>query len=453
MYKDRIRKWQIDKKIKGHEMKAIIRKQAQRSRVGKESLFYLRNSQVPKHKVNRYRKAMKLTSEEALMLRAETPPGLICHTPPASPLATPEVLEIPERIAKLVQDYIEGSFDSGTWSSSEPARAVSTRGSGNLIYTFDDQVQNAMNHFRRGETSYAWRMLKMAMASIEHIVSAEHPGTLDALAFSLYKIMHYLESSEVASIFLEQFSAMSAVILPKQHPFNQVFARLIRLDMFDLRYILLIAKESLSDGFDRRLERFNLNSLVIQVSLLHLKALEGSAHVTEGCLTLLQAMELDLDPSDPRVLAVRDQLAQHHLNEGEFAEAAEIAQNITDLAAQTGNVRPTTHVSAMYTHASAPHTHASAMYTLSYAQYELSETTLAEQNLRQAIQTRAKEFGLEDGIVLDYMLDLEVWLEEWGRPDEAAEVHRQREQIFDSMEERINREEEERCKRLGITEA
>ena len=439
MYKDRIRKWQIDKKIKGHEMKAIIRKQAQRSRVAKKSLFYLRNSQVPEHKVNRYRKAMKLTSEEALMLRAETPPGLICHTPPASPLATPEVLEIPERIAKLVQDYIEGSFDSGTWSSSEHARAVSTRGSRNLIYTFDDQVQNAMNHFRRGETSYAWRMLKMAMASIEHIVSAEHPGTLDTLAFSLYNIMHYLNSSEVALIFLKQFSAMSAVILPKQHPFNQVFARLVRLDMSHLKHTLIIAKESLSDGFDRRLERFNGNSLKVQLSLQCVKSMEGAAHITEGYLTLLQAMELVLDPSDPRILVVRNALAQYYRDQGQFAEAAEIAESITDLAAQTGNVHPSTH--------------AIAMYLLSYAQYKFSKTILAEQNLRRAIQTHAKYQGWEVGYVLDWMSLLAIWLKEWGRPDEAAEVQRQREQIFDSMEGRITREEEERCQRLGITEA
>ena len=421
-------------------MKAIIRKQAQRSRVGKRSLFYLRNSQVPEHKVNRYRKAMKLVSEEqVLILRAETPPGLVCHTPPASPLATPEVLEVPERIAKLVQEYTDGSFDSGSWITSEAGDAVSTKGSGNLIYAFYYQLHNFVNHFRDGETSYAWRMLRLAMASIEHIVSAEHPGTLDMLAFSLYQIIHNLNSSEVAFILLEQFSAMSAVILPKQHPFNQVFARLIRLDMFDLKYILLIAKESLSDGFDRRLERFNWNSLEVQLSLLSVKSMEGAAHITEGYLTLLQAMELALETSDLRVLKVRSRLAQHHLNEGEFAKAAEIAQSITDLSAQTGNVRPATH--------------ASAMYMLSYAQYELSKTTSAEQNLRRAIQTRAKCYGREDGIVLKYMSVLEDWLEEWERPDEAAEVHRQREEIVDRMEERITRKEKERCQRLGITYA
>ena len=383
---------------------------------------------------------MKLLSEDqALMLRAETPPGLVCHTPPASPLATPEVLEVPERIAKLVQDFIDGSFDSGTWIASGSGYAVSTKRSQDFVYAFDEQVTNFVGHLRDGETSYAWRFLKMATASIEHIVSAEHPTTLDMLAFALYKTMHLLNSSKVALFLLKQFSAMSAVIHPKQHPFNQVFARLVRLDMSHLKHTLIMAKESQSDGFDRRLERFNWNSLEVQTSSLHLKSLEGAAHTTEGYLTLLQAMELALGTSDSRILTARNQLAQHHLNEGKFAEAAEIAQSITDFAAQTGNVHPATH--------------SLAIYLLSYAQYKLSETTLAEQNLRQAIQILANYLGWEDGWVLDWMSLLAIWLKEWGRPDEAAAVHRQWEAILDRIEERIAREEEERCRRLGITEA
>ena len=440
MYKDRINKWKIDKKIKGDEMKAIIRKQAQRSRAGKKSLFFLRNSQVPEHKVNRYRKAMKLLSEEqALMLRAETPPGLVCHTPPASPLTTPPVLEIPERIARLVQDYIDGSFDSGTWFISESGDSATTKGLRNFIYTFYEQVKMAAFHFRRGQTRYAWRILKIAMASIEHIVSEEHPTTLDTLAFLLLKTMHAPNASGVASFLLKQFSAMSAVILPKQHPFNQVFARLLRLDMSHLKYTLMMAQESQSDGFARRLGRFSWNTLQNQLSLLDLKSMEGAAHITEGYLTLLQALELALDRSDLRLLVVREKLAHHYFTKGEFTEAAEIAQSITDLAAQTGNVHPAAH--------------ADAMYLLSFAQYNLSKTTLAEQNLRHAIQIRANCFGWEDGCVLEYMSDLENRLEEWERPDEAAEVRRHREEIIDRMEERIAREEEERWQRLGLTEA
>ena len=421
-------------------MKAIIRKQAQRSRAGKKSLFYLRNSQVPEHKVTRYQKAIKLLSEEqALMLRAETPPALVCHTPPASPLATPEVLEIPERIAKLVQDYIDGSFDSGSWIISESESVVSTKGSQNFLYAFNEQVQSFVNQFRMGKFSYAWRILKIAMASIEHVVSAEHPSTLDILAANLCETMHFLNSTELALFLLKQFSAMSAVILPRQHPFNQVFSRLVRLDVSDLKYTLIMAKESQSDGFARRLGRFNWDALNIQLSLLQLKSMEGAAHVTEGYLTLLQQMELALGTSNPQVLKGREQLALHYLEVGEYAEAAKIAQRIIDLAAQTENVHP--------------HTHASAIHILSWAQYRLSETTLAEQNLRQAIQTRAEYFSWEDGRVLGYMSILEDWLEEWERPDEAAEVRREREAIVDWMEERIAREEEERCRRLGITEA
>ena len=440
MYKDRIRKWQIDKNIKGHEMKAIIRKQAQRSRAGKKSLFHLRNSHVPEHKVIRYRKAMKLLSEEqALMLRAETPPGLVCHTPPASPLTTPEVLEIPERIARLIRDYIDGSFDSGAWIISESEQAVSTKGSKKFIYAFVEQCKTVENQFQGGETSYAYRILKMAMASIEHIVLEEHPATLDILAYIIFHLTFIQKMPGIVFTVLKQFSAMSAAILPKQHPFNQVFARLVRLDVSHLKYTLIMAKESQSDGFTRRLGRFNWYTLDIQLSLLNLKSRAGAAHLTEGYLTLLQAIELGLDTSDLRVLFIRLELAHQYLYEGKAMETAEIAQSIINLGAQTGNV--------------SPDLHARALYTLSHAQYRLSETTLAEQHLRQAIQIEAKYYGWEDSVVLNYMSTLAYRLEEWNRPNDAAEVRRHREAIVDSIEERITREEEERCRRLGITEA
>ncbi len=438
MYKDRIHKWQIDKKIKGHEMKAIIRKQAQRSQTGKKSLFHLRNSQVPEHKIIRYRKAMKLLSEEqALSLRAETPPGLICHTPPASPLTTPLVLEIPERIARLVQDFIEGSFDSGTWLISESEDIVSTKGSKSDLDTFEQQVIHALWHFQKGKSSYAWRILRMAMASIEHIVSAEHPVTLDHLASILHTTLSP-NMSGITFLLLKQFYAMSAAILPKQHPFNQVFARLVRLDVSHLKYILFIAKESHLVLFERKLGRFHEDTLNIQRSLLRLKSLEGASHTTEGYLTLLQAMELALDASDHRLLRMRNQLASHYCTGGEYVKAAETAQNIIDRITETGKI----YVREL----------ARALFLLSGAQYKFS-TTLAEQNLRQAIQTRADYLGWEDGIMLNYILDLEIWLEEWKRPDDAAEVRRHREEIVNSMEERITREEEERCQRLGITDA
>ena len=427
MYKDRIRKWQIDKKIKSHEMKAIIRKQAQRSRVGKKSLFHLRNSQVPERKVTRYRKAMKLLSEEqALMLRAETPPGLICYTPPASPLTTPEILEIPERIAKLVQDYICGALESGTWIISESDDIVSTKGSRNFIKRLYNEVWIAVAHFQRGETGYPWRILRIAMASIEHIVSTEDPSTLEKLAFLLLETVRFLNASGITFILLKQFSAMSALILPRQHPFNQIFACLIRLDVSHLRYTLIMANESQLDRFSRSLGRFNWGTLRIELDLLKLKSLDGATHTTKAYLTLLQATELALDASDPRILLIRLGLANHYLEEGNYIEGVETAQRIVDVAARTGP---------------AP---ASVLYQLSYAQYKLSMTTLAEQNLRQAIHTRAKYHGWEDSVML------EDWLEEWERPDEAAEVRRHRHEILDSMEERITREEEERWQRLGI---
>ncbi|KAI4247328.1 MAG: hypothetical protein L6R42_009673, partial [Xanthoria sp. 1 TBL-2021] len=77
MYKTRIRNWKIGKNIKAEEMRAIIRKQAQRAITGKPSAFRLRDVEVPEHKIDRFRKTARLLSlEQAIRVGAATPPGL-----------------------------------------------------------------------------------------------------------------------------------------------------------------------------------------------------------------------------------------------------------------------------------------------------------------------------------------------------------------------------------------
>ena len=438
MYKDRINKWKIDKKIKGEEMKAIIRKQTQRSRAGKKSAFRIRNSQVSELKIVRYRKAMKLSSEEqALRLRAPTPPGLICYTPLASPLTTPRVLETPERIVRLIWEYIDGCFDSKIWRITEDHSRVICKNSDEPAVTFTDMCFNVLILLLGGETENALRVLNMAMALIEQIVSAECPSSFEAVADMVLVFGIFYESSGIAFALLKQFSAMSAAIVPQRHPFNQIFALLVELDTSHLKHSLSIAQQSQANFFARRSGRFNWITLDLQLSRLSLESKVKAAQSIEGYSTLLRECEHALGSSDPRSLRVRLDLAVHYVNQGEYEEAAKIAQTTIALTRQSQDL-----VSVSI---------GSALYILSVAQFSLSETDLAEQNICQAIKVRAVECGWDEDRVLHLILVLESWLKNWNRPDEAAEVRRKLNAILDLKVERLNREEEERYRRCQVS--
>ena len=434
MYKDRIHKWKIDKKVKGEEMKAIIRKQTQRSQAGKKSAFRIRNSQVSELKIVRYRKAIRLSSEEqALRLRAPTPPELICYTPLASPLTTPRVLETPERIVRLIQEYIDGSLDSKTWLVTENQMCVSSKNIISPVLAFEEKCIHARRMFRLGETKNVWQVLNMAMAHIEQIVSAETPNTLDVLAKIVSAWCSLSKVPGIAFTFLKQFSAVSAAILSKGHPFNQIFALLIGLDTSHLEHTLGIAQQTQADCFARRSGRFGWDALQLQLSIL---SLEPAVQTTEAYLSLLRECESALGTSDIRSQGVRLRLAWNYINQGEFKEAAKVAQNTITLAAQSQ------YGVECY----------DSLYALSTAQFKLSETDLAEQNIRQAIHFRVVDFGWEDDYVLSLISELERWLKQWNRPDEAAEVRRQIDGILAWKREILDREEEKRYRRCRDSE-
>jgi hypothetical protein len=54
--KRKISDWKLDKKVKGHEMKSIVRKQARLKLKGKIAAFTIRGQPVPQHKIVRWEK-------------------------------------------------------------------------------------------------------------------------------------------------------------------------------------------------------------------------------------------------------------------------------------------------------------------------------------------------------------------------------------------------------------
>ena len=54
--KRKVADWQLDKNVKGHEMRAIVRKQKRLQLKGKNAAFRVRGLAVPQHKIDRWEK-------------------------------------------------------------------------------------------------------------------------------------------------------------------------------------------------------------------------------------------------------------------------------------------------------------------------------------------------------------------------------------------------------------
>lgn len=417
-------------------MEAIIRKEAERSRSGKTSAFRLRNAQVPHLKIARFRARRGLLSEEqALRLRAKTPPGLTCHTPLASPLRLPRTLETPERIVRSVRDYVYGSFEEGNWIITEDDDCISKSGSVGILGHFGNECTHAFRLLKCGQNRHAWQLLNTAMARIESIVAIEDPYVLSFTIKVVLETFIQGVSQDIVHTSLRHFAAMSSISKPEKHPFNQIFPWLADLDISQLESVLVLLGQCQKECFAHKSGRYNMVVLDLQDTMVRSQEPETSL---EGYLTLSHECDQTLGEADMRSLRLRVRVANCYYGNGDLEEAIEAAQSVIEFTAQNSNIPQGMS--------------AAAFDILSEAQCELGDRDSAERSKRLSISILVDLCGWEDSKVLRRMFEFETWLEKWNRPEEAAEVRSHREGIMNSEYENFHTEEEERWEKYQASQ-
>ncbi|KAI5458462.1 hypothetical protein BGZ63DRAFT_46994 [Mariannaea sp. PMI_226] len=121
MYKSRIWKWGLDKKLKSDEVLAILILKTERDAQGKPSEFTIRGQPVDLDNINRY---IRRNPSLVARFRAGEVPSIQttvevqCHTPSASPqLAplTPTEMNSVDEVLCLFREYVESSFAKRIW--------------------------------------------------------------------------------------------------------------------------------------------------------------------------------------------------------------------------------------------------------------------------------------------------------------------------------------------------
>ncbi|KAE8454659.1 hypothetical protein EG329_000282 [Mollisiaceae sp. DMI_Dod_QoI] len=131
-YKDRIRKWGLDKKIKTAEMKAMIRKREERASISnKASAFRVRKRPVPEAKITRYihEHPKRPSSDGDVDVdmdgdSAATPAGLSVYTPSNTGPRTPTAAPSPQGI-------------SNEYTAASPQRSLSFEAQNANLYRSD----------------------------------------------------------------------------------------------------------------------------------------------------------------------------------------------------------------------------------------------------------------------------------------------------------------------------
>ena len=412
MYKTRIKQWGLDKKNKEPEMRAIVRKHKQRADQGKPSTIHVRGQLRTIVEAFRYweRKGVSIDEIIARQTASPTPEAVKLLTPVPSPILTPQVLAIPERIFHVVQDYFKGSFESGTWFSADPldvCRSIKDEDNANdnwAVYVHECYLASSLS--RRDLSYEAEQTLRKATTRIKQILLAEHAATLTEL-FSLILYLRSKGEIEMATFILRQFSGMSKALLGSEHPLSRICERFAEVYESDFSDIVIRCVEIVASHFESSVGPLHLSTLYSRIDLILLGTQKGKVRISKF-QRLLGEYENALRPEDVRVRQIRRWLAEECFIEGFYDDAMSLSQlNIAQYQDHSSmNV--------------GPDDYSYNISILAKCQHALGEVDLGIATLHQAIDVSISQWGTQDAQARDWLLNLKDWYSEQGLWEPAA---------------------------------
>ena len=407
MYKSHIAKWGLDKKNKEPEMRAIVRKNKQRAEQGKRSDFLVRKRQLNFAEVVRYwqRKGVTIDEVIAQSIASPTPEAVECFTPPVSPPMTPpEDLATPEYMLRTIRGYIAASFESGTWVKTDPrSTCYSIKDGGRNEYSVDFSTlcQLAAQLFSRQNFDEAEKTLSAASAMSRRLLITEQPGILREF-FRRIGPMQHKHNHEIALRILRQLSTISKEMLGASHPLCLFSTWLAAMPWSQIKDIICKCFDVMIDGFESLVGPMHVSTLHCR---LDLNEMDNNLAMLRR---LLNKCESALGSYDERTLDVRVQLMTRTFNEGHYAEAKRMGEDL--LASVQGN--PEIEERGWFG--------AMSHQDIAFCQYALGEPHSAIQNLEAALHIRMRQYGTQDGMVRTWLLTLEEWYIEQGQLNEAT---------------------------------
>ncbi|KAM0327681.1 hypothetical protein ACHAQA_005975 [Verticillium albo-atrum] len=245
MYKSRIWKWGLDKKLKGDEVLAILILKRDRDALNRPSEFRIRGQLVDFENIRRYVKR-----NPALMakLRAGHAPNIqttrevTCRTPSPSPgpakgLAPSAEMQGVEKVLGLFRDYVDGSFSSGAWSCEYDVDCSNSR---------FDQGDRSNELFERVIASFALvnrcmmrgdkidinSVLGPSFESLKEIVAAESPDFVARTVCLLWYLDRH-HKHDLLRLVLDYLAGLVPIVLGQHHILTHIWRGLSATNLSD----------------------------------------------------------------------------------------------------------------------------------------------------------------------------------------------------------------------------
>lgn len=466
MYKDRIKQWGLDNKnFKESEAMAVIRKKRQRDAIGKSSVFQIRGRDVDFKNLGRYFKRKHLSTNDIgtqSASSAPTPPGLVCFTPPHGPASpriseipavrdlhsaatpfgltsltpqrvptspsTPIIFAVPEYMLFDIKNYVVGSFEAGTWISSNDAEdCISTKyqredtEDTNLVNSICRRHLTACDLFDNGFFVEARLVLGQTSRDMEEILLMEHPHAMNVFLETILLVLRR-SRPEVLRIMLRHFAGLAGTILPAMHPLGHFFKQAVLLDLIQLEAVAGVVLRGMADELARLLDPMHSTTLDYRLTELAWVKDDDCEVVETKLRALLRDCESMCGDYNLRTFRILADLAFLFSRQDRYTDMEEMGRTLVTRASQVSPYHYANDVKYL------------GLETVALALYGQGKTEMAVAKLREAIDVIVNTWDWTHPNILGYLVNSEGWLTELGQYDKAAEVRDERQSLIASME-------------------
>ncbi|KAI1827010.1 hypothetical protein F4861DRAFT_494800 [Xylaria intraflava] len=237
MYKSRFQLWGIEKKLKSKDALEIYRQLVVRAKAGKASDVYIGGRKISLDRLQRYRyrappdiaDQFMMVDEELAANTEQTPESsrVICRTPSPAPddlltlsprLADPVDLGVPYDCMHILGSYITASVEAGAWQ-------ISSTGPVPDAFTWAHYLAASQGLIAHNRPREGFALLNICFA--QYKTNLLNPDPFFWLATYKAALLLAYKDMRLGKIFIDYASKLTSVLLPRNHPFNKVWSRIM----------------------------------------------------------------------------------------------------------------------------------------------------------------------------------------------------------------------------------
>lgn len=252
MYKSRIWKWGLDKKLKSDEVLAILILKSERDALNRPSQFTIRGQPVDLDNITRY---VRRNPQLMARLRAGQQPSIQttlevqCRTPSPEPgrsLTPPTESYRIEEVLNLFSNYVDGSFSSGAWDCEYNDYCVSIRPSDRSDELFERVIASfaLVNRCMMREDKISISaILNPAFESLKEIIETQSPVFVVRTVCLLWYLDRH-HKNDLLRLVMDYLAGLVPIVLGQHHIMSRIW-RVLGRTQFSNYYELSMSLYSL----------------------------------------------------------------------------------------------------------------------------------------------------------------------------------------------------------------